>query len=94
METIQTYGQWQLNKYSQLKYFKNGRSNMHVAVSYCIEHTSRFTLPCDDVNRVETGTFWIRTKGEAMREWRQFKATHSLGGCALRAELFPVVSHE
>lgn len=89
METIQTYGEWQLNKYSKLKYFKNGRANMHVEITYCIEHGSRFVLQCDDVNRVETGMFWIPTKREAMVAWTALKRTNSLNGCTLRTELFP-----
>lgn len=79
METLKTYGQWQLNKYSRLKYFKNGRANMHVAVSYCIEHTEL---------QDGTGIFWIQTKAEAMKLWTEFKKTHSIGGCELRSELF------
>lgn len=90
METLKTYGQWQLNKYAKLKYFKNGRANMHVETTYCIEHSSRFTLCCNDPNRIETGSFWIKTKREALNEWTSLVKRHELGGCALRAELFPL----
>ncbi len=88
METIKQFGNWQPNKYSKLKYFKNGRANMHVEVTYCIEHSSRFTLRCDDPNRVETGVFWIKTKQEAMKAWKLLIEKHELGGATLKDELF------
>lgn len=89
METLKTYGQWQLNKYSRLKYFKNGRAIMHVAVSYCIEFDNAGAWTKDNKHEhVETGIFWIKTKTEAMKLWTEFKKTHSLGGCGLRSELF------
>lgn len=92
MQTLKTYGKWQLNKYSELKYFKNGRANMHMAISYCIEFDNaalyKETNSLD--GHVETGIFWIKTKAEAMKEWSQFKKTHSIGGAELRSELFPI----
>jgi hypothetical protein len=83
MQTLQTYGKWQLNKYSQLKYFKNGRANMHVAITYCIEQAD----VVDTETQVATGIFWIKTKTEALKEWREFKRTHCIGGAKLREEV-------
>lgn len=89
MTTLKTYGKWQLNKYSKLKYFKNGRANMHVEITYCIEHASRFALSIEEHKRIESGTFWIKTKKEAMAAWKLLTKKHELNGCALKAELFP-----
>jgi hypothetical protein len=85
METLKTYGQWKLNKYAKTKYFKNGRANLHVEITYCIEHDDLV----DSDTQVATGIFWIQTKAEALKHWSELKRTHSIGGSELRADLFP-----
>ena len=52
-----------LYKQSELRYFKNGRANMHVRVSYHVQ-TLFGTMS-------QSGTHWIKTKAEAIKLFNQ-----------------------
>jgi hypothetical protein len=86
VQTLKTYGNWQLNSYSSTKYgfYKTGRGRIYVATTYRIENVNP---------EIETGVFNIPTKKEALKLWAEFKRTHSIGGAELRAELFLAVSN-
>lgn len=78
--------QWCLVQYKELSYFKNGRANMHIKTSFCIEHVSQFDNK--NLEPVETGCFWIKTKKEANSIFSKLIKTHVLNGVSLKAELF------
>lgn len=89
MVTLKTNGYWELNKYSTLKYFKNGKANMHVETSYCIEfNNSKYYEDHGTDLDVSTGVFWIKTLRDANKEWNNFKKTRTLSGAVLKVELF------
>ncbi len=83
MNILKTYGDWQLVSCSNTKYgfYANGRGRIYAEVSYHIQHADP---------AIDTGIFNMKTKKDALKEWKAFKASHSIGGAELRNNLFPI----
>lgn len=78
-QVLKTYKGWNLVEISEMSYFKNGKANLHMARRYHIQNEDP---------EIITGIFNIKTKKEALKEWSQFKKTHSIGGAELKEECF------
>jgi len=86
---IKTHVLWELIQYKELKYFKNGRANIHIKASYCIEFNNAKAWSWNKHHEdIDTGMFWIKTKKEALAAWTLFLKTQELGGVKLKKELF------
>jgi hypothetical protein len=89
MITLKQHGYWELNKYTELRYFKNGRANMHTRITYCIEFANAEYYEDHGVDLdITSGSFWITTKREAEQVFRNLIKKHELAGCKLKSELF------
>lgn len=86
MEILKQAKGWKLTKTSNLKYFKNGRANMHIEVRYHVEkiYTSIEQEMIERDQRVASGCFWIPTKKEALRIFNTLIKTGYLEGVPVK----------
>jgi len=89
MTTLKQYGYWKLNKYVELRYFKNGRANMHTRTTYCVEFDNADYYADHGIDLdVVTGSFWMTRKSEAEQVFKKLVKSHEIAGAKLKTELF------
>lgn len=85
-QVLKTYQDWELIKKGRTKYFKNGKPHLHVEIIYSIEkvYTTSEQAEIDSNRRVSTGIYWIKTKSEAIKIWKDLVNKHELNGTAVK----------